>query len=37
MPLRLNQSKNDKIGPRQCDLAKKLHAAGLLADPSKVR
>ena len=37
MPLRLNQSKNDKIGDRQKDLAGKLHAAGLLADPGKVR
>ena len=31
MPLRMNESKNDKIGPRQLDLAKKLHAAGLLS------
>lgn len=37
MPLRLNQSKNDKIGDRQKDLAGKLHAAGLLAEPGKVR
>jgi hypothetical protein len=36
MPLRLNQSKNDKIGDRQRDLANKFHAAGLLADPVKV-
>jgi hypothetical protein len=37
MPLRLSQSKNDKIGDRQRRLARKLHAAGLLADPGKVR
>ena len=37
MPLRLNESKNDKIGDRQRDLAKKLHSAGLLTDPTKVR
>ena len=37
MPLRVNQSKNDKIGDRQRDLAGKLQAAGLLADPSKIR
>jgi len=33
MPLRLNQSKGNTIGARQRDLAKKLHAAGLLASP----
>ncbi len=33
MPLRLNQSKGDAIGDRQRDLARKLHAAGLLANP----
>jgi hypothetical protein len=31
MPLRMNESKNDKIGARQVDLAKKLNAAGLLS------
>ncbi|HOC56463.1 MAG TPA: hypothetical protein PKI20_12645 [Verrucomicrobiota bacterium] len=35
MPLRMNQSKNAKIGPRQLDLAKKLHTAGLLSDEGK--
>lgn len=35
MPLRMNESKNDKIGARQLDLAKKLHAAGLLSDEGK--
>jgi len=34
MPLRMNQSKGDTIGPRQRDLARKLHAAGLLASPN---
>jgi hypothetical protein len=33
MPLRLNQAKGDKIGSRQRDLARKLYAAGLLANP----
>lgn len=33
LPLKLNQSKGNKIGDRQRDLARKLHAAGLLADP----
>jgi hypothetical protein len=33
LPLKLNQSKGDSIGPRQRDLAKKLHAAGLLPNP----
>lgn len=37
MPLKMNQSKNDSIGDRQLSLARQLHAAGLLADPSKVR
>ena len=32
MPLMLNQSKNDKVGARQLDVARKLHAAGLLSD-----
>lgn len=33
MPLRVNQAKGDKIGDRQRDLARKLHAAGLLTNP----
>jgi len=32
MPLKMNQSKNDKVGARQLDLARKLHDAGLLSD-----
>ena len=32
MPLRMNESKNARIGARQVDLAKKLNAAGLLSD-----
>jgi hypothetical protein len=32
MPLRMNESKNDKIGARQVDLSKKFHLAGLLSD-----
>jgi hypothetical protein len=28
-PLRLNKSKNDSVGPKQRDLAKRLHGAGL--------
>ena len=32
MPLRMNESKNAKIGQRQQDLAKKLHKAGLLSE-----
>jgi hypothetical protein len=35
MPLRMNESKNDKIGPRQLALAKKLHSAGLLSAEGK--
>ena len=35
MPLRMNESKHDKIGDRQLDLAKKLHAAGLLSAEGK--
>ena len=35
MPLRMNESKNDKIGPRQLDLARKLHSAGLLSAEGK--
>jgi len=31
MPLRINESKNDKIGDRQRDLARKLYKAGLLS------
>ncbi len=31
LPLRLNESKNDKIGDRQRSLAVKLHEAGLLS------
>jgi hypothetical protein len=31
LPLRVNESKNDKIGDRQRDLAAKLFEAGLLA------
>ena len=37
MPLKMNQSKNDKVGDRQRSLAQKLHAAGLLENPEKVR
>jgi hypothetical protein len=32
LPLKVNESKNDKIGDRQKHLAKKFHAAGLLSD-----
>lgn len=32
LPLRMNERKNDSVGPRQLDLAKKLHDAGLLSD-----
>ena len=35
MPLRMNESKNDKIGARQLDLARKLHSAGLLSAEAK--
>jgi len=31
MPLRVNESKNAKVGERQLALAEKLHAAGLLS------
>jgi hypothetical protein len=31
MPLKLNEGKNDKIGARQLDLARKLRKAGLLS------
>lgn len=37
MPLRENQRKNNSIGDRQRSLAQKLHAAGLLENPEKVR
>jgi hypothetical protein len=32
LPLRVNESKNDKIGDRQLALAKRFHAAGLLSE-----
>ena len=32
MPLRMNESKNDKLGARQTDLARKFNKAGLLSD-----
>src|SRR5882724_7290149 len=32
LPLKLNESKNSKIGDRQVSLAKRLHAASLLTD-----
>ena len=32
MPLRMNESKNSKIGQRQRDLAKKFYQAGLLSE-----
>ena len=35
MPLRMNESKNDKVGARQLDLARKLNAAGLLSTDGK--
>ena len=35
LPLKVNESKNDKIGERQIDLARKLHAAGLLSAAGK--
>ena len=31
MPLKMNQSKNDKVGSRQKSLAKQFHSAGLLS------
>jgi hypothetical protein len=34
-PLRMNESKNDKIDPRQLDLARKLQSAGLLSAEGK--
>jgi hypothetical protein len=30
MPLRMNESKNDKMGARQRDYAKRFNAAGIL-------
>jgi hypothetical protein len=30
LPLRVNEHKNDTVGPRQVSLAKKFHDAGLL-------
>jgi hypothetical protein len=35
MPLRMNESKNDKTGARQLGLAKKLHVAGPLSAEGK--
>jgi hypothetical protein len=32
MPLRMNESKNDRVGERQVDLARKFNKAGLLSD-----
>jgi hypothetical protein len=32
MPLRMNESKNDRVGARQTDLARKFNKAGLLSD-----
>jgi hypothetical protein len=32
MPLRMNESKNDRVGARQVDLARKFNKAGLLSD-----
>jgi hypothetical protein len=31
MPLRMNESKNDEIGDRQHDMAKRFYQAGLLS------
>lgn len=31
MPLRMNEGKSDRVGPRQLDTARKLHKAGLLS------
>ncbi|MEI6394644.1 MAG: hypothetical protein WCT12_26515 [Verrucomicrobiota bacterium] len=31
----MNESKNDKIGARQIDLARKLHSAGILSEEDK--
>ena len=35
MPLRMNESKIDKIGARQLDLAKKLHTVCILSAKGK--
>ena len=32
MPLRMNESKNDRVGARQVDLARKFNKAGMLSD-----
>ncbi len=32
MPVKMNERKSDKIGPRQLDTARKLRKAGLLSD-----
>ena len=32
LPLKLNESKNSKVGDRQRDMAKRFHAAGLLSE-----
>lgn len=32
MPLRMNEGKNDRVGDRQVDLARKLRKAGLLSE-----
>jgi hypothetical protein len=32
MPLRMNESKNDPVGARQVDLARKFNKAALLSD-----
>jgi hypothetical protein len=32
MPLRMNESKNDRVGVRQVDLARKFNKAGLLSN-----
>lgn len=34
MPMRMNSSKNDSVGARQVDYARKLNAAGLLTKKS---
>ena len=31
MPLRMNESKKDRVGSRQVDLGRKLNSAGLLS------
>ena len=32
MPIWMVESKSDRVDPRQVDMARKLHAAGLLSD-----